>query len=188
MIAAKVEPTEVELAEQAAEAARATHATWSTARQAQEAKGRAIADELAENAARLTELRRSALSGRDDPKAVSELLAAKRVLEDEAEEVASRIELARGEESAAHAIFGEKSLILDAARVRQMGIELAEKATALDGVIDEDIGRLYGHLNERWEIEQTGSRGAGLPRLPLRLDALSHIHDPRGRYPGLGGG
>jgi hypothetical protein len=188
MIAMKVEPTEVELAEQAAESARATHATWSTARQEQEAKGRAIADELATNAAKLTELRRSALSGRDDPAAVAELLAAKRVLEDEAEEVASRVALAKGEEAAAHAVYGEASLILDAARVHQMAVELAERATALDAQIDEAIGVLYALLADRWEIEQTGSRGAGLPRLPLRLDVLSHIRDNHGRYPGLGGG
>ena len=188
MIAMKAEPTEVETAEQAAESARATFATWSTARQAQEVRARALADQLAENAAKLTELRRAALSGRDDPAAVAELLAARRAIEDEAEEVASRVELAKGEEAAAHAVYGEASLALDAAQVRQMGIELAEKATALDAQIDEAIGVLYALLADRWAIEQAGSRGAGMPRLPLRLDVLSHIRDNHGRYPGLGGG
>jgi hypothetical protein len=187
MIAAttETEVSEVGAAQLSADAAQAAYTAWSERRQATE---RTAADVAAKLATVSTELQAARLAAVETGEPIPEkLLARRRALQDELAEAGERVAVAKAAELDAHAVHATASQALSDAQIVAQSAAMIAKAAELDGAIDEAIGTLYALLAERWEIEQTGSRGFGMPRLPLRFEALPHAHDRHGMYPGLGG-
>lgn len=175
-------PTALETAAAASEAASAVYASWSTRRQAVEKRAAEVTAELTDVGSRLTAARRAVLSGPSDPAALAELVAARRALEDERDELAERLAVAKSEELEAHSLHVQALGVLDRARLVEQSAAMIQRAGELDELIDESVGVLFALLDERWQIEQAGGRGFGLPLLPLELRRLSHIRDRHGAY------
>jgi hypothetical protein len=198
------EPSEVETSSAAAESARAEAASWSEKRVAMERSAAELAAKIAtvtgETAAdRLAAIR----AGTGAPTA---LLDKRRKLQDEAEEEAARIVVARAEEVRTQAIYRTAARAADIAKLLADATVAAEQAAATELDIDRTFGELCALLQARSDLEDglqavlkmiaiqneaAATTGdpliGGVPGGRFAWGRLSHANDRHGRYSLPGG-
>ena len=143
--------TEVETSSAAAESARAEAASWSEKRVAMERSAAELAARIATVTGEIAEGRLAAI--RDGTGAPTALLDKRRKLQDQAEEEAARIVVARAEETRTSAIYQTAARVADVAQLMANATANASKAAALEAEIDRTFGELCALLQERSDLD-----------------------------------
>ncbi len=148
---ATTEPSEVETSSAAAESARAEAASWSEKRAAMERSAAELAAKIVTVTGEIATSRLASIrSGTGAPTA---LLDKRRKLQDQAEEEAARIVVARAEETRTSAIYQAAARAADVAQLLANATANASKAAALEAEIDRTFGELCALLQERSDLD-----------------------------------